>query len=71
MKAYGGTNGHDNDVNDTGNDEKAFYRVIQGYGRVIDVDEIESLLFLKSYPEESEDGETVLPDENLYIVTLE
>ncbi|MCD7736684.1 MAG: DUF4179 domain-containing protein [Lachnospiraceae bacterium] len=68
----GGSNGYDNDMNnETGNSEKTFYRVIQGYGRVIDVDEIESLLFLKSYPEESEDGETVLSDENLYIVTLE
>ncbi|MCC8068035.1 MAG: DUF4179 domain-containing protein [Clostridiales bacterium] len=67
----GGSNGYDNDMNDTGNGEKTFYRVIQGYGRVIDVDEIESLLFLKSYPEESEDSETVLSDENLYIVTLE
>ncbi|MCC8044506.1 MAG: DUF4179 domain-containing protein [Clostridiales bacterium] len=67
----GGSNGYDNDMNDTENGEKTFYRVIQGYGRVIDVDEIESLLFLKSYPEKSEDGETTLTDENLYIVPLQ
>ncbi|MCC8105262.1 MAG: DUF4179 domain-containing protein [Clostridiales bacterium] len=66
----GGSNGYDNDRNDIENGEMLIYRVIQGYGRVIDVDEIESLLFLKSYPEESEGGETDLSDENLYIVTL-
>ncbi len=67
----GGSNGYDNDMNDTENGEKSIYRVIQGYGRVIDVDEIESLLFVKTWPGESEDGEAVLSDENLYIVTLE
>ncbi|MCD7743723.1 MAG: DUF4179 domain-containing protein [Lachnospiraceae bacterium] len=67
----GGSNGYDNDRNDIENGEMLIYRVIQGYGRVIDVDEIESLLFLKSVPEETEDGETVLSDENLYIVPLQ
>ncbi|MCD8014949.1 MAG: DUF4179 domain-containing protein [Lachnospiraceae bacterium] len=67
----GGSNGYDNDMNDTENGKKNIYRVIQGYGRVIDVDEIESLLFVKSLPEESEDGEAVLSDENLYIVPLQ
>ncbi|MCD8014962.1 MAG: hypothetical protein LUG99_17665 [Lachnospiraceae bacterium] len=67
----GGSNGYDNDMNDIENGEKYIYRVIQGYGRVIDVNEIESLLFVKSWPEESEDGEAILSDENLYIVTLE
>lgn len=67
----GGSSGYENGGNDAENGEMIIYHVIQGYGRVIDVDEIESLLFLKSYPEESEDGETTLTDENLYIVPLQ
>ncbi|MCD8397232.1 MAG: DUF4179 domain-containing protein [Lachnospiraceae bacterium] len=67
----GGSSGYENGGNDVENGEMIIYHVIQGYGRVIDVDEIESLLFLKSYPEESEDGETALTDENLYIVPLQ
>ncbi|MCD7818577.1 MAG: DUF4179 domain-containing protein [Lachnospiraceae bacterium] len=47
-----------------------YYETIM-YGKVIDVDEIESLLFVKSYPEESGTGETLLTDEYLYIVPLE
>ncbi|MCD7814186.1 MAG: DUF4179 domain-containing protein [Lachnospiraceae bacterium] len=67
----GGSSGYENGGTDAENGEMILYHVIQGYGRVIDVDEIESLLFLKSYPEESEDGETALTDENLYIVPLQ
>ncbi|MCD7765125.1 MAG: DUF4179 domain-containing protein [Lachnospiraceae bacterium] len=67
----GGSNGYDNDWNDIDNGEMLIYRVIQGYGRVIDVDEVESLLFLKSYSEESDEGEAVLTDEDLYIVSLQ
>ncbi|MCD7716374.1 MAG: DUF4179 domain-containing protein [Lachnospiraceae bacterium] len=67
----GGSNGYDNDWNDIDNGEMLIYRVIQGYGRVIDVDEVESLLFLKSWPEESDEGEAVLTDEDLYIVSLQ
>ncbi|MCD8337982.1 MAG: DUF4179 domain-containing protein [Lachnospiraceae bacterium] len=67
----GGSSGYENGGNDAEDGEMIIYHVIQGYGRVIDVDEIESLLFLKSYPEESENGEAALTDENLYIVPLQ
>lgn len=47
-------------------DDKENYRVVEGYERVVDVDQIESLLFKKSSPEE----ERALTDEEMYIVPL-
>lgn len=43
------------------------YRDISALQRVIDVDQVESLLFIKSYPE----GEQVLGEDNLYFVPVE
>lgn len=42
------------------------YRDISALQRVIDVDQVESLLFIKSYPE----GEQVLGEDNLYFVPV-
>lgn len=43
------------------------YRRMTTFNRVIDVEQVESLLFIKSYPE----GEEALTEENYYIVPLE
>ena len=43
------------------------YRDISALQRVIDVDQVESLLFVKSYPE----GAQMLGEDNLYFVPVE
>ena len=43
------------------------YEYTAGLSRVIDVEQVDSLLFIKSYPE----GEQPLTEENLYFVSLE
>lgn len=48
-------------------DDSEQYRDISALRRVIDVDQVESLLFVKSYPE----GEQMLGEENLYFVPIE
>ena len=42
------------------------YEVTVAFERIIDVDQVESLLFIKSYPE----GEQPLTEENLYVVPV-
>ena len=46
------------------NDE--IYQVVESYERVVDIDQIDSLLFKKSSPQ----GERALTDEEMYIVPL-
>ncbi len=46
--------------------ESEIYESKVALARVIDVDQVESLLFIKSYPE----GEEPLQEENLYIVPI-
>ncbi|MDO4320908.1 MAG: DUF4179 domain-containing protein [Lachnospiraceae bacterium] len=60
--AGGGVNGYKEDNSD-------IYEVIRSLDRVIDVEQVESLLFIKSYPEG--EGEQPLTEENLYIVPVE
>lgn len=48
-------------------DDSEQYRDISALRRVIDVDQVESLLFVKSYPE----GEQMLGEDNLYFVPVE
>lgn len=56
----GGSAGYANERSDT-------YEVKAGFARVINVDEVDGLLFVKSWPE----GEQPLTEENLYIVPVE
>lgn len=48
-------------------DDPDIYRHMTTFDRVIDVEQVESILFIKSYPE----GEEALTEENYYIVPLE
>ena len=55
----GGSSGYEDE-------NKEVYQLVESYERVVDVEQVESLLFKKSSPQE----ERALTDEEMYIVPL-
>ena len=55
----GGSSGYEDE-------NKEVYQVVESYERVVDVEQVDSLLFKKSSPQE----ERALTDEEMYIVPL-